>query len=148
MCSGNNCRAPTAEVVFRELAERAGIGERFAVTSRGTEGYHVGEGADPRALRALASNGYDGSAHRAARLGPADIAENELLVALAREHERAILALGADPERVALLSGFDPERPADPDVFDPYYSDQRAYDEVLVQIERSCAALLTRLTRT
>lgn len=145
VCSGNICRSPMGEVIFRELAERRGIGERFAVTSRGTNGYHIGDPADSRALTALRAAGYDGRAHRAARLSPADIAGNDLLIALAREHERELRRLGARSERVVLLTAFDPSRPADPDVFDPYYSEQRVFDEVLAQVERSCAALLDEL---
>lgn len=147
VCSGNICRSPMGEVIFRSLAERAGIGERFRVTSRGTNGYHVGDAADPRTLVALTDAGYDGSAHRATQVSTADIAGHDLLIALDRGHERHLRGLGADPDRLSLLTAFDPERPADPDVFDPYYSDQRAFEEVLVQVERSSAVLLERLTR-
>lgn len=146
VCTGNICRSPMGDVVFRAMAERAGLGDRFAVTSRGTHGYHVGDGADPRTVAALAAAGYDGRAHRAAQVSPADIAGNDLLVALDRGHERRLRALGAEPGRLALLTAFDPEAPADPDVFDPYYSDERAFARVLEQIERSCAALLESTT--
>lgn len=145
VCSGNICRSPMGEVVLRSLAEQAGLGERFVVTSRGTHGYHVGDPADPRTLVALAERGYDGSAHRAAQVSPADIEQHDLLIALDRGHERRLRSLGADPQRLSLLTAFDPERPADPDVFDPYYSDQHSFDEVLAQVERSSAVLLDRL---
>ncbi|MFT4232453.1 MAG: low molecular weight protein-tyrosine-phosphatase [Leucobacter sp.] len=145
VCTGNICRSPIGEVIFRSLAEQAGFGARFAVTSRGTHGYHEGEGADPRTLVALSAAGYDGRGHRARQITREDIAGHDLLIALDRGHEQRLLALGADPARLSLLTAFDPERPADPDVFDPYYSEQRAFDEVLVQVERSCAALLDQL---
>jgi protein-tyrosine phosphatase len=147
VCTGNICRSPIGEVVFRAMAEQAGLGGRFAVTSRGTHGYHVGEGADPRSVDALAAAGYDGRAHRAARLSDADIAGNDLLIALDRGHERIMRERGVAAERLALLTAFDPERPEDPDVFDPYYSDERAFARVLEQIERSCAVLLDELRR-
>jgi len=146
VCTGNICRSPMGEVVFRALAAAAGVGERFAVTSRGTHGHHVGDGADPRALSALAASGYDGSAHRVAQLSDDDIAGNGLLIALDRGHERIMLERGASAERVRLLTGFDPELPVDPDVFDPYFSDERAFADVLGQVERSCRALLDELT--
>lgn len=133
------------EVVFRSLAEQAGLGDRFLVTSRGTHGYHAGDRADPRTLRALASAGYDGSRHRATQVTEADIAGHDLLIALDRGHERYLRGRGADPDRLSLLTAFDPERPSDPDVFDPYYSEQPAFDEVLAQIERSSIELLERL---
>jgi protein-tyrosine phosphatase len=131
VCSGNICRSPMGEVIFRSLAEQAGHGDR----------------ADPRTLVALTAAGYDGSDHRATRVSSADIAGHDLLIALDRGHERHLRELGADPDRLSLLTAFDPERPADPDVFDPYYSEQGAFHEVLAQVERSSAALLEHLTR-
>jgi len=145
VCTGNICRSPMGEAVFRALAEQAGYGERFSVSSRGTHGYHVGDGADPRTIEALRIAGYDGTTHRAAQLSDADIADHELLIALDRGHQQILLQRGAIPDRVVLLSAFDPERPTDPDVFDPYYSDDRAFTDVLAQVERSCRALLAEL---
>lgn len=143
VCSGNICRSPMGEVIFRDLAAQAGLGDRFAVTSRGTNDYHVGEPADPRTIAALALAGYDGSSHRAAQVSPADISNNELLIAMDRGHERALRSLGA--EQIALLTEFDPARPSDPDVFDPYYSGDDAFTAVREQVERSCAILLDEL---
>lgn len=145
VCTGNICRSPMADVVFRALADRDGVGDRFAVTSRGTGDWHVGEQADARGRDAMRRAGYDGEAHRAAQLSDADIADNDVLVALDRGHARVLRERGAAPDRVVLLTEFDPERPEDPDVFDPYYSEQPVYDRVLAQVERSCAVLLERL---
>ncbi|QIK63420.1 low molecular weight phosphotyrosine protein phosphatase [Leucobacter viscericola] len=145
VCTGNICRSPMGEVVFRRMVEEAGIGDRFVITSRGMGDWHVGNQADPRTLTALARRGYDGEQHRAAQLSDADIAGNELLVALDRGHKELMLERGADPDRVVLLTEFDPEQPDDPDVFDPYWSDDDAFDRVLEQVERSCRVLLERL---
>ncbi|QIM17285.1 low molecular weight phosphotyrosine protein phosphatase [Leucobacter insecticola] len=142
VCTGNICRSPMGEVVFRRMVEEAAIGEHFVITSRGMGDWHVGNQADPRTITALARRGYDGEPHRAAQLSDADIAGHELLIALDRGHEALMRERGADPERVVLLTNFDPERPEDPDVFDPYWSDDDAFDRVLAQVERSCAALL------
>ena len=43
-----------AEVVFRALVERAALSDRIEVDSAGTGGWHVGDGADPRAVAVLA----------------------------------------------------------------------------------------------
>ncbi|TCK39873.1 protein tyrosine phosphatase [Leucobacter luti] len=145
ICTGNICRSPMGEVVLRQLIADAGLADRFEVTSRGTGGWHQGDPADPRTLAALAARGYNGAAHRAAQLTDADIRDHDLLIALARDHERALLDRGADPDRVALLTTWDPDQPSDPDVFDPYYSDADAFDTVLTQVERSAAAVLEQL---
>lgn len=133
------------EVIFRALAKEAGVADRFTITSRGTHDYHVGKGADPRTVTALATAGYDGSAHRAAQLSDSDIGEHDLLIALDRGHEQIMRDRGAT--RVELLSLYDPTAPNDPDVFDPYYSDDTAFSDVLERIERSTRVLFDRLSK-
>jgi protein-tyrosine-phosphatase len=48
VCTGNICRSPMADVVFRWFADAAGVGDRVASTSAGTGDWHVGERADQR----------------------------------------------------------------------------------------------------
>jgi protein-tyrosine phosphatase len=149
VCTGNICRSPMAEIVFRALAERAGLGEAVAVDSAGTGDWHVGDGADERTIRALADGGYDGAAHRARRFDPGWFAERDLVVALDGSHLRDLRRLarssGADTQ-VRLLRSFDPalaEGPdVDLDVADPYYDGQEVFARVLEQVERACEGLL------
>jgi protein-tyrosine phosphatase len=145
VCSGNICRSPIAEVVFRALVERAGLTGRVEVDSAGTGDWHVGDGADPRAVRALAGAGYDGRTHRARQFDPAWFAERDLLVALDAGHLRALRRLrdaaGASTE-IRLLRSFDPASGADLDVPDPYYGDRSAFTHVLEQVERAREGLL------
>lgn len=135
------------EVIFRTLAERAGLAERFEVMSSGTHGYHIGKGADPRTVSTLRGAGYNGTKHRASQLSADEVNNYDLLIAMDRGHEAILLRRGVAPERIRLMTNFDPERPSDPDVFDPYYSDEQAFETVLAQVERSCAVLLDELTR-
>ena len=51
VCMGNICRSPMAEGVFKHLAERAGLRDRFHVESVAIGSWHVGEPYDPRAVR-------------------------------------------------------------------------------------------------
>ncbi|HLP22583.1 MAG TPA: hypothetical protein VK139_00890, partial [Microbacteriaceae bacterium] len=60
VCTGNICRSPMAEVVFRALAAKHRLGSAIHVDSFGTGDWHVGEPADSRTLAALARAGYDG----------------------------------------------------------------------------------------
>ena len=41
VCLGNICRSPTAEGVFRRVAERAGLLEHIEIDSAGTHACHV-----------------------------------------------------------------------------------------------------------
>lgn len=145
VCLGNICRSPMADVIFRALAEKQGYGDRFEVTSSGIGNWHEGDGADPRTVAALARAGYDGSAHVAHQVTPADVTRTDLFIALDRTHLRALQEMGAD--NIKLLSEFDSEA-TNPDVFDPYHSDDSVFDDVLTQIERSCSELLKHVTNS
>ena len=49
VCLGNICRSPTAEGVFRGLAQEAGLLERLCIDSAGVMDYHAGSPPDRRA---------------------------------------------------------------------------------------------------
>lgn len=147
MCTGNICRSPMAEVVFRDLAERAGLADRVLSTSAGTGDWHVGERADGRTLAALSRRGYDGSTHRARQFSVEAFHDNDLVVALDRSHERVLRQWAHDPghrDRISLLLSFDPSAPG-PDVPDPYYADDGMFDHVLGMIESASRALFRQL---
>ena len=147
VCTGNICRSPMAEVVFRDLAEHQGLGAAITSRSAGTGDWHVGERADQRTIDALARRGYDGANHRARQFSAAAFAENDLIVALDRTHERILREWARTEEdegKVILLLSFDPEA-VDLDVPDPYYADRAAFDAVLGMIERASRGLFRQL---
>ena len=148
VCSGNICRSPMAEVVLRQLAADAGLADRLTISSAGTGDWHVGEQADPRAVEALTTHGYNGSTHRARQFDPAWFADPDLVVALDRSHERILKAWAGDDvdrSKVQLLRSFETPRSDSLDVPDPYYSDHRLFAAVLGMIERADRALLAQL---
>ncbi|MFT3797782.1 low molecular weight protein-tyrosine-phosphatase [Microbacterium sp.] len=147
VCSGNICRSPMAEVIFRAFADRSGFGERVVSASAGTGDWHVGERADGRAIDALARRGYDGTRHRARQFTPGDFDRHDLVVALDRSHERILSGwarTSADADKLALLLSFD-EAAGSLDVPDPYYAEPEMFDEVLGMIESASRALFRQL---
>lgn len=146
VCTGNICRSPMADVVFRWLADQAGLSDRVTSTSAGTGDWHVGERADERTLAALARRGYDGSRHRARQFTHEDFGRADLIVALDRSHERILRGWAhtpAEAEQVALLMSFAGEENLD--VPDPYYADDSMFDDVLGMIEGASRALFRQL---
>lgn len=122
VCTGNICRSPMAEKMFaHQIAER-GLADVVRVSSAGTGDWHVGSGADVRAVRVLGDRGYP-TTHRAAQVGDDHLAA-DLVVALGRNHLRILTGLGVEPARLRMLRSFDPRTGAHaPDVEDPYYGD-------------------------
>jgi protein-tyrosine phosphatase len=147
VCTGNICRSPMADVVFRGYADAAGLGARVASASAGTGDWHVGERADQRTIDALERAGYDGTKHRARQFTHADFARSDLVVALDRSHERILQGWArseSDADKIALLLSFDAAA-STLDVPDPYYAGPRMFDEVLGMIESASRALFRQL---
>ncbi|WP_066039871.1 low molecular weight protein-tyrosine-phosphatase [Herbiconiux solani] len=148
VCTGNICRSPMAEVVMRDLVDRANLSDQVVVTSAGTGEWHVGEHADPRTVRSLEARGFDGSAHRARQFDASWFDSLDLVVALDRTHERVLRSWARneeDRQKIRLLLSFDPDYAGRSDVPDPYYSDDAMFDTVLGMIEHSCRALFRQL---
>ncbi|MCT2587354.1 low molecular weight protein-tyrosine-phosphatase [Actinophytocola gossypii] len=144
VCSGNICRSPMAAVVFTEHLRREGLADKVLVTSAGIGPWHVGEPADPRALRTLRDNAY-APEHVAAQVG-AEHLSADLLLAMDSGHEAALRDLlthqGDDPNRVRMFRSFDPDATGDLDVPDPYYGHGDGFVEVLGMVEAAMPGLL------
>ncbi|MDI2099079.1 low molecular weight protein-tyrosine-phosphatase [Ruicaihuangia caeni] len=148
VCTGNICRSPMAEVLFKDLVERSGYGHAVSIMSAGTGEWHVGEQSDARTLAALASKGHDGSKHRARQFDPDWFNSLDLVVAFDRSQERILKSWARtdqDRAKVHLLLSFDKEQAPLIDVPDPYYSDAAYFSTVLNMIERAGRALFTQI---
>jgi protein-tyrosine phosphatase len=148
VCTGNICRSPMAEVVFRDLIRKAGYVGAITVMSAGTGDWHVGEHSDTRTIAALEAHGYDGSLHRAKQFDPDWFENLDLVVVFDRSQERILRAWATseqDRGKVQMLLSFDSEQAAQVDVPDPYYSDAAMFDSVLGMIERSSLALFRQI---
>jgi protein-tyrosine phosphatase len=146
VCSGNICRSPAAECVFRARAAQAGLLERLAVDSAGTHGLHEGEPPDPRSVRVLTQAGYRvvGTARELRASDFRAASAHDLFVCMDRTHERHVLRAGAPRERVALLRAFDPNG-GGADLPDPYYGGAEDFDAMLGMIERAMDGLLAHV---
>ena len=148
VCTGNICRSPTAEGVFRKLVREAGLAERIAVASAGTHGYHVGEPPDERACAAALRRAVDISAQRAQRVKRAHFEEFDLILAMDRGHYRMLRAMAppSAADRVRLFLDYAPEL-GTKDVPDPYYGGPDGFEDVLDMIETAAAKLLEDVRR-
>lgn len=146
VCTGNICRSPTAEAVFRHAVAQAGLAGRISVESAGTHGYHVGEPPDPRTQRAAAKRGYDLSSLRARRVERRDFAEFDYVLAMDAANLQFLERL-CPPEHAGKVGLF-LEFGADANVRevpDPYYGDAEGFDRVLDLVEQASSGLLRHL---
>lgn len=143
VCTGNICRSPTAEAIFRRFVADRGIDDRFRIESAGTHGYHVGHGADMRSALAARGRGYDLSTHRAKKLRTEDFTDFDFIVVMDDENMRAIAAI-CPAEHRAKVTYFLEHAPAlgVREVPDPYYGGDAGFEHVLDLCEAAALALL------
>ncbi|MFJ3172447.1 low molecular weight protein-tyrosine-phosphatase [Streptomyces roseus] len=151
VCTGNICRSPMAESVFRARVAEAGLDALVEVDSAGTGGWHEGDGADPRTVAVLEAAGYKQD-HRARQFRASWFAGLDLVVALDAGHLRDLRSLAPTPEdaaKVRLLRSYDPAATAaEADVPDPYYGSRAGFEQCLELVEAASAGLLEAVRET
>ncbi|WP_404958816.1 low molecular weight protein-tyrosine-phosphatase [Streptomyces sp. 147326] len=144
VCTGNICRSPMAESVFRAHVARAGLEDLVEVDSAGTGGWHEGDGADARTVSVLEAAGYEQD-HRARQFRSSWFARLDLVIALDAGHLRDLRALAPTPQdaaKIRLLRSYDPAAAAETDVPDPYYGSLDGFEECLELVEAASPGLL------
>ncbi len=146
VCMGNICRSPTAEAVFRQKVEAAGLERTILIDSAGTHGYHVGASPDERASRAARSRGYDMSRLRARQVEKADFQKFDYILAMDNQN-LSILRKIAGPgheSKARLFMEFSPEH-SGKEVPDPYYGGSQGFERVLDMVESASNGLLREI---
>ena len=135
ICTGNICRSPMAEIVFRDqVARDRFLDERVQVSSAGTARWHVGALMDRRARAALIKAGFS-NPHTTGTFANRDyLSALNLAVVMTHEQRDDVRArIGNDLEVLLLRELLEP--PVSRDFADPYYGDADEFDECLRTIQ-------------
>ena len=142
VCLGNICRSPMAELVFRDLVQKQGLGEQFHIASAATSTEELGNPVHPGTRRRLEREGISTWGKTAVQLTRRDYSKYDWLIGMEQRNLTGMLRiLGGDPQgKVRRLLDFtDSPR----DIADPWYTGNfdRTYDDVL----EGCQGLLEYL---
>jgi protein-tyrosine phosphatase len=148
VCMGNICRSPTAESVFREHAQRAGLLDGLSIASAGIGDWHVGQAPDNRAIIHARRRGYDLAGLRARQVTREDFARFDFILAMDLRNLHDLKALCPPDYKgcLGLFLDFAPHLGLR-EVPDPYHGGAEGFETVLELTERACQGLLAHLRR-
>ncbi len=149
VCTGNICRSPTAEAVFRARVEEAGLARHILIDSAGTHDYHIGDPPDARTQRAAGLRGYDMSALRGRQVEAADFSRFDYVLAMDRANLAILQRLRPSDAsgHLGLFLEF-ASRHSQHEVPDPYYGGTVGFERVLDMVEDAAEGLLGHIRKT
>ena len=106
VCTGNTCRSPMAEGLFRKMIADKGA-ENVTCSSAGIFAM-TGDEVTPNAVKACERFAVDISAHRARRITAYILDETDKFVCMTHEHA-ASLSMYVPSEKVTVLGGGIPD---------------------------------------
>ena len=146
LCTGNICRSPTADAIFRHKIQERALEGRVECDSAGTHGYHIGNPPDNRSMSTASEKGVDMSELRARRIEQSDFYDFDLILAMDDGHMRHLQEI-APADRTANLAMFLDFTSGVPDknVPDPYYGAHSGFEHVFDLIDRGVDGLFEYL---
>ena len=146
VCTGNICRSPMAESIFKKLIELDGCNEKFHLDSAGTMGYHQGELADERMRHHANVRGYN-ITHRSRPVVKSDFENFDMIIGMDEEN-MSLLRLKAPSDfyasKIFKMTDFC-NKYDNTYVPDPYYGGDKGFQTVIDILEDACTGLLMHL---
>ncbi len=134
ICSGNTCRSPLAEGLFKKYLNENNITD-IEVGSAGV-GAFPGDGVSINSIIVAGSRGVDISNHRARNINPEHLMSTDLFFCMSDSHKQVLLR-HCDESKIVVLN-----------VPDPYGRPVEAYEECAKQLENQFSQILERIRDT
>ena len=131
ICSGNTCRSPLAEGLFKNYLQQNNITE-VEVSSAGISVFPGDEVSINSAFVAM-NRGVNISLHRARKLNPQHIIETDLFVCMTESHS-SVISKYCDSSKIMTLN-----------VSDPYGQSVEEYEKCAKQIEKAFPQILEKI---
>ena len=151
VCTGNICRSPTAEGIFRKYVEEHKLSNHIHIDSAGLLDYHEGDGADQRTIKHALKRGFDLTQIISRPIEREDFKVFDYLIAMDESHLKAMNELCPEnlksKKTIKLILDYSKNQKGQ-GVPDPYYSGEDGFELVLDMLEESCKEFLEDLKKT
>ena len=147
VCMGNICRSPTADAVFKQYVQAAGLENLIYVDSAGTHAYHTNEPPDKRAQNVAKKRGYSMHELKARSVESKDFVRFHYILAMDKDNLE-ILRDRCPPThhyKLDLFMKYSSQWDTLQEIDDPYYGGSYGFERVLDLVEESSQGLLTHL---
>ena len=134
ICSGNTCRSPLAEGLFKKYLQENKITD-IEVSSAGV-GAFPGDAVSINSILVAGSRGVDISDHRARNVNPEHLITTDLFFCMSESH-KAVLSRHCDESKIIVLN-----------VPDPFGRPIEVYEECAKQLESKFPEILERIQNT
>ena len=138
VCTGNTCRSPMAEAIYKNLNQEGDI----KVYSRGLV-VLFGEPINPKAETILIKHSLDHNNHISKGLKESDIDENTLILTMTADHKRNIMERHPNAKAVYTIKEYAGENG---DVIDPYGGTLIDYEECYIELARLVKKTIYKLS--
>lgn len=144
VCSGNICRSPSAEAVFKAKVENEGLYTIFDIDSAGTGAWHVGQSADSRMTRHAKKRGYNLTSIARQFKPDKDFTRFDLIIAMDDENVADLKRVARDEKDLEKIKKMTDYSIAYNYNFvpDPYYGGDDGFELVLDLLEDASEGLL------
>ncbi|MEN2768256.1 low molecular weight protein-tyrosine-phosphatase [Ornithinibacillus xuwenensis] len=142
VCLGNICRSPMAEAIFRDLIQKADLGEKIEVDSGGTGSWHTGEAPHSGTRDILDKQKISYEGMRARQVSKKDWDDFNYIIAMDDQNIKDLHHIESSNANnvVAKLMDF-VDNPKETNVPDPYFTGDFDYTYELVS--QGCSNLLS-----
>lgn len=149
VCLGNICRSPSAEAVFKNMVEKAGLSQGFDIDSAGTSGWHAGEPADQRMRSHAQKRGYILNSLSRQFDPSTDFDYFDMLIGMDDSNVanmKRMARFTIDRDKLHKMTDFSQDFQYN-EVPDPYYGGSEGFELVLDILEDACRGLLGYLIK-
>ena len=142
VCSGNICRSPMAEALFRDLLKKENLTNKVTVDSAATSSWHIGSPPHKGTLSILKKYDVSSDGLVGRQLTKDDFEKFDYIIGMDESNVKNISEVTGNPHHPKIIRLLDLTEHKK-DVPDPYYTGD--FEETYQLVSDGCRALLEKI---